>query len=56
VFDQASINGLLLSRRAFQEIGHLAEHEEDISLVKLFWGLDAVDRGYHFHALVGARM
>lgn len=55
-FPTASINGLLLNRRTVERVGPFAEKEDDISLVKLFWALDAIENGCQFRALVGAHL
>ncbi len=55
-FDEASINGIMLHKAAFEDIGPFAEKENDIDLVKLFWAMEAIEKGYCFRAIVGGRL
>lgn len=55
-FDEASLNGLLMPRKAIKEVGKFGDANHDIPLIKLLWGLDAAAKGYQFKALVGARL
>lgn len=54
LFDEASINGILVYRSAFDEIGHFRECES-LSESKTYWAATAVSKGYKLKALVGAR-
>lgn len=53
VFDEASINGILLHKNAIRDIGEFAEKLSNLQIVKLFWALDAMEKGYQLNALVG---
>jgi hypothetical protein len=53
-FDESSLNGLLIHKETFNDVGPFAEKEENIEIVKLFWAMDALEKGYKFRAIVGA--
>ncbi len=55
-FDEASINGLVLPRKAYKEVGKFGDNNHSIQLVKMLWGLQALNKGYKFKALIGARL
>lgn len=55
-FDEASINGLVMPKSAIKEVGKFGDNNHSIQLVKLLWGIQAIDKGYKFKALVGARL
>ena len=54
IFHEASINGILMARKAFDDIGPFVECE-DLSESKMFWAAGAIYKGYNFKALIGAR-
>lgn len=54
-FLQSSLNGLLIHKKALQEIGSFSKkYKHDSS--KLLWYATAVEKGYDFRAIVGARL
>jgi len=55
-FDEATINGVLMPKKAIEEVGSFGDHNHNIQLVKMLWVLQAVNLGYKFKALVGARL
>lgn len=55
-FDEASINGIYINKIAMKEVGDFGDEGTDIKIVKLFWALDALKKGYHFKAIVGAKL
>jgi len=55
-FDEATINGILMSKKAFQSIGKFSDQNHSITLVKMIWAIDALALGFKFKALVGARL
>ena len=55
LFDEASINGILLHAPMYEEIGGFGD-EYDLQEAKLLWAGRALDKGCNFKALVGARM
>jgi len=52
LFDEASINGILISKKAYEDIGDLGEGS-NIRELKLLWAGRAIDKGYKFKAIVG---
>lgn len=55
-FDEASINGLIIPRIAYKEVGKFGDNNHSIQLVKMLWGLQAINKGYKFKAIVGSRL
>jgi hypothetical protein len=55
-FDEASINGLMMTKKAMEEIGPFGSGIEDFNLVKLLWALEAIAKNYKFKSLVGGRL
>ena len=53
-FDKSTMNGLTIHRDAFKEIGKFTDNPIPIS--KLFWQMDAIEKGYKFKAILGAKM
>ena len=53
-FTNATLNGLTMHKNAIKEIGTFSDNPIEIS--KLFWGLDAIDLGYKFKSLLGAKI
>lgn len=56
LFDEASINGILLNSNVYDDIGGFGDTVDDIQEAKLLWAGRALDKGYKFKALVGARL
>ncbi len=54
-FVSGSMNGILMHKNAMSEIGKF-DNADDIELVKLGWAISAIDKGYKFKALIGARV
>jgi len=54
LFYEASINGILIHRDSFEDIGNF-EDFEDLSESKLNWAVTAIDKGYSLKSIVGAR-
>lgn len=55
-FDEATINGILMPKQAINEVGPFGDNNRSIQLVKMLWALQALNKGYKFKALVGARL
>lgn len=55
-FDEATINGILMPKKAIQEVGCFGDDNHSIQLVKMLWVLQAMNKGYKFKALIGARL
>lgn len=55
-FTDAGIDGMVVNRGTFLDVGPLSEGEDSMELVKLFWGLDAVERGCRLVGIVGTRL
>jgi len=51
-FIDGSINGILMQKQAFQEIGPLAT-DHPLEICKLFWMMEAQEKGYKFKAILG---
>jgi hypothetical protein len=55
-FDEATINGILIPKKAIEEVGNFGDNNRSIQLVKMLWAIQALEHGYCFRALVGARL
>jgi len=55
-FADAPLEGLTVSREAFERIGPMADREDSLEIVKTFWALDAIEHGCRFVGLVGVRL
>jgi hypothetical protein len=55
-FDEATVNGILLPTNAIKEVGKMGDNNHSLKLIKLLWTLTAIERGFRFKALVGARL
>jgi hypothetical protein len=61
-FVDGSINGIVVHKKAFKEIGDIAPNSlqkvgyNDFEISKLFWAMDAVEKGYKFKAIVGMQI
>lgn len=55
-FDEATINGILIHKKAIEDVGTFGDDNWNIQLVKMLWAIKAIDKGYRFKALVGARL
>jgi len=51
-FVDADVNGMLIKKASFLDIGDFSDAEES----KLFWTSEAMSRGYRFKGVVGARI
>ncbi len=54
-FIDATINGILVHKKTFQAIGPLDE-KCPIDVCKLFWAMNAADKGCRFKAVLGTRV
>lgn len=54
-FLEGTINGLLVHKNCFKEVGNMAEIGP-YEICKLMWALDAVEKGYKFKAILGAKL
>ena len=52
-FVDGSVNGIFIQKKAFLDIGPLATRHP-IEICKLFWAMEAQDKGYKFKAVLGA--
>lgn len=61
-FVDGSMNGIVLHRKMFEDAGDFPEGEmqkagvSDIEMAKLFWSVNAIDKGAIFKAIVGMRV
>lgn len=53
-FISPNVNGLLLHKRAIQEVGKFSDNPTEVS--KFFWAIDAVDRGFKFKSVLGTKV
>jgi hypothetical protein len=56
VFDEASINGILMREKTYEDVGPFGDGLADLREAKLLWAARAVEKSYQFKALVGARL
>jgi hypothetical protein len=56
LFNEASINGVMMAKKSFQDIGEFGDGNDNIQEAKLHWAGRAIEKGYNFKALVGARL
>lgn len=54
-FVEATINGLLLHKNCLKEIGKMAEIGP-YEICKLMWASEAIEKGYKFKAILGAKL
>ena len=55
LFHEASINGILMKKQTYEDVGDFGDDFEDIKNVKLAWGAKALEKGYKLKGIVGAR-
>lgn len=55
-FEESSLNGLFLNRKTFNKVGPFAENEHSLEICRLFWALDAIEKGCQFKGLVGVKI
>jgi hypothetical protein len=55
-FDEATLNGLLLPTQVVKDIDPMGDSIADIKIAKLLWANKAIEMGYQFKAIVGARL
>lgn len=53
-FAECSLNGILMTKSFFMEVGNLSENPLDVS--RRFWAMDAVDKGGVFKGILGIRI
>lgn len=54
-FIEATLNGLLINKKTFQEVGDFIEDGE-LEHIKSEWALKAIDHGCKFKAIMGAKL
>lgn len=54
-FYDCSLNGIMIHKKAFKEIG-LFEEYDSLEKSKLLWAANAIDKGYRFKGIVGCHM
>lgn len=54
-FYECSLNGIMMHKNAFKEIGSFEEYES-LEKSKLLWAANAIDKGYRFKGIVGCHM
>lgn len=54
-FVDCSLNGLLMNKKVLEDVGKFDE-KNPLYICRLFWALDAVEKGYCFKAILGARI
>lgn len=52
-FEDNGFTGFAAHRDTFLKVGKFAEQEENLELVRLFWGMDAAESGCRIKGLVG---
>jgi hypothetical protein len=55
LFPDATINGILINKKAIKEVGDFPD-EENIVNSKLVWGATALEKGFKFRGLVGVKL
>lgn len=55
-WDDSSIHGVLINKKAMEEVGAFPDDEESIQNCKLLWGAKALELGYKFKGLVGVKL
>ena len=55
LFKEATINGILIHRKAFDAVGPMADNNP-IEVCKMMWELDAKEKGCKFKAVVGCQI
>jgi hypothetical protein len=61
-FITGSLNGVVINRRFFEEVGNfptvtMKKHGlNDFEFAKMFWAIDAIEKGCKFKAIVGMRV
>lgn len=53
-FEEATLNGILIHKETFKEVGKFTDNPLEIS--KLMWALEAIDKECKFKAILGARL
>ena len=56
LFHEASINGIMMHKKAYEDIGGFGDDLTDLCEAKLIWAGKALDKEYKFVALVGLRI
>ena len=54
-FIDGTINGILMHRKTFQEVGDFAD-DNPLDICKTFWTIDAIEKGCRFKAIVGSKL
>jgi hypothetical protein len=54
-FVESTINGLLIHKNCLKEVGKMSEIGS-YEVCKLMWTLDAIEKGYKFKAILGAKL
>jgi hypothetical protein len=52
----SSIHGILVHKEAFTEVGDFPDNEENLPMCRLIWSINAVEKGYVFKGLIGAKL
>lgn len=55
LFYEASINGIFMSKSAYDDIGAFGDNIPDLKETKLIWATKALEKKYRFKAIVGGR-
>lgn len=55
-FYNCSLNGIMIHKKAFKEIGSFDEELESLDNSRLYWTATAIDKGYQFKGIVGCQM
>ena len=53
-FEEATLNGMFIHQKTFKEVGNFSDNPIKVS--KLFWMLDAAEKGCMFKAILGAKV
>jgi hypothetical protein len=55
LFSDATINGILINKKAIKEVGDFTD-EDNIVNSKLLWAAKAIEKGFKFRGLVGIKL
>lgn len=53
-FDKGTLNGLTIHKETFNKVGKFSDNP--ISISKMFWQMDALEKGCQFRSILGAKI
>ena len=54
-FVDGTLNGVFINKKTWKEVGEMSD-EGSLEEIKLFWALDAIDKGVKFKAIAGSKI